>query len=527
MKQLLNFDWKRAASLLLVVLILSLFIYLPDLVFFLKNGVYDYAVIGIIIVTLLVLIPVVFFFYNLKIYYYILALLAALTPFALLPVFLINSMVNSEMLGLVLETNYNEATELLGWWQIVFIVAVIILFFILFVKVSKKLPQKLSFKTAALISVFSLSAFLTLPLFRTTAPEHYSLNLRKAYRSYYPFRISNSIGFLSRELKNVENYNKAVVNFSYGAQEMGDDTNRKIHVLIIGETARYDHWSINGYGRETSPNLKKQSNLLTFSNVASGGPMTHLSIPLIITRADAGTYNLHQKERSIFRAYKEVGYKTFWISNQSKYGLAGHIGMHYADADTTIFNGWGQNNKNYVGNYDSALIPIIQDVIETNKKNDLFLLVHTIGSHYRYLLRYPPSFTKFQPVSDRNRNLVGSTDDELLINEYDNSILYTDFIINQIIETVKAERVEATITYVSDHGENLNDDDRGLYFHSYNPTKYTIKVPMFLWLSDQFIQKFPGKFSTLQKNKDLPVSSARQHFFYFIRPGKYPYKKRQ
>jgi glucan phosphoethanolaminetransferase (alkaline phosphatase superfamily) len=325
--------------------------------------------------------------------------------------------------------------------------------------------------------------------------------------------LNNAYSYLSRELKNVENYNRAVANFSFGAERLDQDTGRKIHLLIIGETSRHDHWSVNGYARETSPRLKQQTNLFTFSNVASGGPMTHLAIPLIITRADAGTYAQHQKERSIFRAYKEVGYKTFWISNQSKYGLAGHIGMHYSDADSTIFNDYGQNTKNFVGNYDSALIPMVQSVLQTHKTDDLFIMVHTIGSHFRYLLRYPPSFSKFTPVSDRNRNLAGSIRDELLINEYDNSIFYTDFIINQLIETVKAEGVEASITYVSDHGENLNDDKRGLYFHSYNPTKYTIKVPWFVWLSDNFIQKHPEKVQNLRDHKDLPMSTASNTFF--------------
>jgi glucan phosphoethanolaminetransferase (alkaline phosphatase superfamily) len=116
-------------------------------------------------------------------------------------------------------------------------------------------------------------------------------------------------------------------------------------------------------------------------------------------------------------------------------------------------------------------------------------------------------------VSDRNRNLAGSIPDELLINEYDNSIFYTDFIINQLIETVKAEGVEASITYVSDHGENLNDDKRRLYFHSYNPTKYTIKVPWFVWLSDNFIQKYPQKVQNLRDHKDLPMSTASNTFF--------------
>jgi glucan phosphoethanolaminetransferase (alkaline phosphatase superfamily) len=461
----------------------------------------------------LLLVPVALFFYNLRIYYYILALIAAFTPLALLPVLLINSVPNVEMLGLVLETNYNEVTELLGWWLLLLLLLFVVLFFAGFVWLSKKLPKRLPLKTALLISALSLGAFLCVPFLRTTILKYYPIVIKRTFRAYYPFRISKAFTFLSKELKNTENYNKAVANFSFGATKTTSDTARNIHVLIIGETARYDHWSINGYHRETSPYLKQQPNLISFSNVASGGPMTHLSIPLLITRADATNYDLHQRERSIFQAYKEVGYKTFWISNQSRYGLAGHIGMHYADADTAIFNGWGDNNSNFKGNYDSALVPMIQNVVQQHEREDLFLLVHTIGSHWRYLLRYPESFTKFKPVSDRNRSLIGHAPDSITINEYDNSILYTDYIINQLIELVKKTGADATVTYVSDHGENLNDDNRHLYFHSYTPTKYTVHVPFFVWLSDSYVQKYLEKQQTLHQHKDLPVSSASNTFF--------------
>lgn len=505
-------NYKKLASLLLTVLILVCLIFLPDLFYFLKNGVYNYAVAGVVIVTMLLLVPIVFFYYNLKIYYYILAVLAALTPIAIVPVLLINSLPNTEMIGLVLETNPHEARELMGWKIFAFPIF-LILFFLLFVRVSKKLPKRIPFSRALIISLLALAGFFLIPLLRTTAMIYYMPTIKNTFKAYYPFRIGDAITYLNEELGNVENYKKTVANFSFGAQVTKKDSARKITVLVIGETSRYDHWSINGYHRQTAPLLEKQSNLLTFSNVASGGPMTHLSIPLMITRADATDYNMHKRERSVIGAFKEVGYKTFWISNQSKYGLTGHIGMHYFDADTTIFDGWGANENNYKGNYDSSLLPSIKHVMSMNPKDNIFILVHTIGSHYRYLLRYPPEFTKFTPVSERNRNLMGYPPDEILINEYDNSILYTDFILNQIIELVKAQNADATVTYVSDHGENLNDNKNNLYFHSFVPNKVTTHVPLFIWMSDSYQQKNPEKRQHLLAHKNHPISSAGNIFF--------------
>ncbi|HUQ96842.1 MAG TPA: hypothetical protein VM010_04185, partial [Chitinophagaceae bacterium] len=168
-------DYKKVVTLAATVLVLSLFIYLPDLVFFLKNHVFNYAITGIIIVTILLLVPVCLFFFNLRIYYYLLALIAAFTPVALLPVFLINSVPNVEMLGLVLETNYHEVLELLGWWQLLLLLFSMLLFFGAFVLIAKRLPRKISFKTGLVVSLLSLGAFLCIPFLRTTILKYYPI----------------------------------------------------------------------------------------------------------------------------------------------------------------------------------------------------------------------------------------------------------------------------------------------------------------------------------------------------------------
>lgn len=504
---------KKLAILGLLLFILTLLIFLPDFVFLFRNKVYNYLLIGLVVVPVLLLIPTVLFFWNLRVYYFILALVSAFTPLTILPVLLINSQPNTEMLGLVLDTNYHEVEELMGW-KLFILPVLMILFFLLFLKVSSKLPKKLSLKTAGLISGGALVFFLLLPFTRTTATAYYSQILKNTFKTYYPFRVGDAVDYLTRELKNVENYNKAVANFSFGAVRERADSGQQIHILLIGETARYDHFSINGYQRETSPNLAKQQNLITYSNVATSGTMTAISVPLIITRADATTFDDHKKERSILSAYKETGYKSYWISNQSKYGLTGNIGMHYNDGDTAVFNGWGSNENNFQGNTDQALLPIIDSVLKKENGSDIFLVVHMIGSHWRYILRYPESFSKFTPVSDKNRMMMGYPPREVMINEYDNSILYTDYIINQIIEIVKGTGAEATITYVSDHGENLGDDkEKPVYFHGYEPQWYTAKVPLFIWTSDAYIQRNPEKYATLRSHKDKAISSGSNLFY--------------
>lgn len=503
---------KQSYKPAIIVLLLSALIFLPDIVYFSKNGVYNYLLIGMVVVPMLLLIPTVLFSFNLRIYYVLLAIVVMFAPIALLPVLLINSQPNSEMIGLMLDTNYYEVKELLGW-RIFIIILMMVAFFIMFLWLSSKLPRKIKFSLGFAISATAMVLYTLLPFTRTRLLSYHKQIMKNTLKAYYPFRVGDAISYLSRELKNVDNYNKSVANFKFDIVNKDTSSARKIQVLIIGEAARYDHWSINGYNRPTSPNLDSNKNLITFSNAATGGTMTNVSVPLIITRADASDFDMHKRERSILAAYKEAGWRSFWVSNQSKYGLTGNIGMHYNDGDTAIFNGWGANETNFQGSTDSALVPMVKEILAKEKGKNIFLVVHTIGSHWRYLLRYPPEFTKFTPVSDRNRMVMGYPPREIMINEYDNSILYTDHIIQQIINAVQEEDALSSLVYVADHGENLGDDERKLYFHSYNPSSYTAHVPLFVWTSNSFNQRFPDKVDQLRKNSNRPVSSAGNIFY--------------
>ncbi len=110
-----KFNFKQAAYYYLIITILTILILLPDLVFFVKNKVFNYAISGIFIAQALLFIPVVIFSRNLKIYYWILAIIVSLTPIMLFSVIYMNIQVNAEMVGLVLDTNKDELTESLGW----------------------------------------------------------------------------------------------------------------------------------------------------------------------------------------------------------------------------------------------------------------------------------------------------------------------------------------------------------------------------------------------------------------------------
>lgn len=516
----MKIDFKKLIFYYLIISVLTLLVLLPDIVFFIKNDVVNYAVSGFLIVQALLFIPVAIFSRRLKIYYWILAIIVGLTPIMLFSVFYMNIQVNAEMIGLVMDTSISEVTELLGW-KIPLVIIAMVFFSWGFLKISSYLPDKISWKHGIIVSLIGIFAFGMLPFIRTRKLEYYYTVIRNTYRTFYPFRLGTTFSLIYSEMGNMKRYKQDTRNFSYHAVNTDTtDSSRKIIVMVIGEASRGDHWAINGYKRNTSPGISSLSNLVSFKHVSSGGTMTILSVPQLITRATPENYKLHTREKSILAAYKEAGFYTAWISNQSHYGLTGSIGMHFTDGDTAIYSGHGENETNFTGQYDETIFPILNNVIDTHPDKNIFIILHLIGSHWRYILRYPPNFQKFEPTSDRNHTLVTRPSKDRIINEYDNSILYTDHILTTLAGILSKADGENGFLYVSDHGENLDDNNDGLYFHSYKPTKATATVPIFTWFNDRYMAKNGEVFNSLKSNEEKMVNSAVNVFYTLIDMGK-------
>ena len=488
--------------------LITLLVVTPDLVFLLKNRVYNYAFASLVVVFLLLLIPVVLFSRRLKIYYGILSIIIALTPIMLLPIFFMNIQVNTEMVGLVLETHTDEVWELLGY-KIIFLVAGMLLFGWGSYQLSKQLPSQIRWKHGLMVTIFGTVGFLAIPLIRSNTLKKFKEFTRNTYLTYYPFRMFSAFDLILSQQDGMQEYAERTKNFQAGvSQKTPGDTTRKIYVMVIGETSRYDHWGVNGYERNTSPRMQTLPNLFAFKNAVSGATMTILSVPQLITSAEPRTFDEHRNEKSILAVFKEAGYYTAWISNQSKYGLAGNIGMHFHDGDTAMFCGYGANENNFTSNLDDELVVKMKKIIDEKPHQDLFFILHMIGSHWRYLLRYPETMEPFKPTYDRHSVVLERPTQEQLINEYDNSIHYSDYILGQIADVLNQSNAKSSFVYVSDHGEHLNDNNNSKYFHSFTPFKVTAKVPLFIWFNDQYAKTSPEVLTMTKNNLEQKVSTG-------------------
>jgi glucan phosphoethanolaminetransferase (alkaline phosphatase superfamily) len=277
----------------------------------------------------------------------------------------------------------------------------------------------------------------------------------------------------------------------------------EVYVVVVGETSRRANWSLFGYARDTTPRLDAmRSDLVTFDRLTSNATNTILSVPLALTRAAPTTRGVARSEKSIITLLKQAGFETYWISNQARSDvLFNPISQIALEADHVSFP-QDMRPSEHSGGFDSNLQPRLNEVLArlpSNAKAVIFL--HMEGSHFGYKERYPASFSRFQAGRDAPRLLP---DGEMrLIDEYDNSVYFTDSIIREIIDGLAPCRCKAGLVFFSDHGERLfdhgfTDTDFGHGFPTVS--RQEIEVPFFIWLSSAYQEANPLLVARLKAN---------------------------
>jgi glucan phosphoethanolaminetransferase (alkaline phosphatase superfamily) len=318
----------------------------------------------------------------------------------------------------------------------------------------------------------------------------------------FPFGVPERIAEYLRELKQLELDTMKHASFRFGAHLISSIRQRQIYVLVIGESSRRDHWQLFGYQRETNPELSHIANLITVPDMVTSWPATIMAVPLAITRKPITDANLGWKEASVLRAMAEAGYNTYWISNQLVLGeYESPVSIYAYEAKHVSFLNHASWNTSK--SYDEALISPLGEAIKQSSE-DLFIVLHTLGSHTNYSYRYPMSYKRFSPgTSD-----PGYEDRYARINnDYDNSILYTDHVLASVIDTLKQSNAVTAMLYESDHGEDLPSAACNLSAHG-NETPYDFRIPALLWFSTSYAALFPERISAFRENATKRTLSA-------------------
>jgi glucan phosphoethanolaminetransferase (alkaline phosphatase superfamily) len=292
--------------------------------------------------------------------------------------------------------------------------------------------------------------------------------------------------------------------FKFNAIKADNNDEKEVYVFVIGETGRYYNYSVNGYNRETSPGLSRLCNFTTYSDFYAEANITTSSLQLILTRATVHNFEQSYIEKSFVDAFKEAGFKTYWIANQSANNK--FIRRISKDADMEYFS---LKSPADADNYDEQLFSYLNDVLAKNDKKAI-IIIHTLGSHFRYNCRYPSVFEVFKPSLKGafDYDLISAKNKALFVNAYDNSILYTDYFLSETIRKIDSLQSVSALVYVADHGENLFDTKQNIIFHGGSDyTKYDFHVPFFIWISDRYIHQYPAKAENIRYNKDKKLSA--------------------
>lgn len=344
----------------------------------------------------------------------------------------------------------------------------------------------------------------------------------------YPVNICYNLYLAFERNAASENYREASRDVRFDARSEHSATAPEVYVMVVGETARAHNFSLYGYPRNTNPLLSKTPGIKAFPNVTTQSNTTHKSVPMLLSAASAEDFERLFHEKGILAAFKEAGFHTVFISNQ----LPNHSFIDFLGEQADEHYFLKKEDASQGNHYDEDLLQKLDEILPLADASSsahyhyryrkLFVVLHSYGSHFNYQERYPRSFAYFKPDS---RSEAKSENRRDLLNAYDNTIRYTDYILHGIIERLqKWEGVQAktdgvycqptsAMLYTSDHGENIFDDNRKLFLHAApKASDYELHVPFIIWTSDGFSKQYPDILKALGENRPKQVQSSLSAF---------------
>lgn len=275
-------------------------------------------------------------------------------------------------------------------------------------------------------------------------------------------------------------------------------------VLIIGESLQRGHMSLYGYGVRTTPlleGLEASGNLIKFSDTISPYATTNQVLMRLLNFSNYES----ERQKAWFRSLNIIdmfslsGYRTFWISNQEAFGAHALSAKSAADrADGETFLSKSNLYETVRIKPDGALLPLINQA-KAGQSERNFYVIHLIGNHMDYSLRYPEGFGKF---SEADVKAKLTSDQKKVVAYYDNSVLYNDFVINEIFKIFSGD--DSLIVYLSDHGENLYENGR--LGHGME-SRFSYEIPLLFIASREFLTANATLWQKLEAAKDKPFMS--------------------
>ena len=405
-----------------------------------------------------------------------LCLLSLLAPSVMIAYFALNKAVfSSDILLTLFQTNMAETMaylrdqNLILWGLALLLILCFLgalIYFLSTFNIQQKCPM-----ISLIFSLFLLFyiAFDTLPKVNVNFVSNISHNTYETLKNFTLYSQSRE-----NRLQQIEALKNTV----------SSKFDKGIFALIIGESETRNHMSAYGYPKQTTPwleEIKNNDNVILFDNAYSNH--THTVPTLTYALSSQNQYNNQDLNQalSVLEVAKAAGFEVYWISNQPKESVfLTPLSVISSTADHQVWLNSAIGNKLSTEYYDEKIIEVLEH-IKLNPKS--LIIIHLMGSHGAYRDRYPAQFQKF-------------TDGTKLVNTYDNSILYTDFVLKGITQALMKNKNFQALVYFSDHGD---DPDNKLGHESSRFTFEMSRIPLFLIASNDFAST--SDFINLSNNK--------------------------
>ncbi|MGQ0456271.1 MAG: phosphoethanolamine transferase [Hyphomicrobium sp.] len=417
------------------------------------------------------------------------------------------TVIDASMIRNVLETNQAEATDL------------VTARLLLFVAVAGLLPTLLIWRTRLAWPPFSSLVLSNLKFAGITsvigigAVAGFFMDFTSVTREYRALLLklapANAVSAVIRVARSESKSKPATLSvFGADARKGASWLKRNrpvITVLVLGETARADHFSLNGYARNTNPRLATLPDIITFRQVTSCGTDTAQSVPCIFSGMGRSKFSRDQAftQEGLLDIVQRAGLSVLWRENQS--GCKGVCDRVPSEILTTArLDAYCRDGECH----DEILLHDLRAKMEAMRNGGLIVL-HMMGSHGpAYYKRVPSGFRPFQPTCDESQFSRCTT--EQLVNSFDTTIAYTDLVLAKLVdllaEAANAD-VDTAMLYVSDHGESLGE--KGLYLHgmpfAIAPKEQT-HVPMMAWVSPSYADSYRLSTDCLASFANAPLS---------------------
>lgn len=282
------------------------------------------------------------------------------------------------------------------------------------------------------------------------------------------------------------------------------DSALKTLVVVIGESMNRHHLGLYGYPRQTTPELSALAEahpqtLFVFRNVISSHVQTQPSLRYALTRASLYQQTDPYQSLSMVDLAKLAGVKTWWLSNQQP--LRGSITAIAKQADYEYYV--SNDHQGIADTLDEALIPQLTQALADPAEHKLIVL-HLMGSHLQYSNRYPTAFDHYQDTPPRPYQSTLSSRQQNNINQYDNSVRYTDHLLGKIIAQMPQNQ-PVGLVFFADHGEEVYDTTD---FKGHGPeslTRVMFEIPLLVWLNQQAQSRRPEWVSGFQQAEHHPT----------------------